>query len=55
LEFLRDGRYVIPIESTGPFTLSFTADSTTINPAWLVPYFVLFDLKLLQYEPEHGQ
>lgn len=54
-DFFHDGRYVIPIESTGPFTLSFTAESGNISPAWGVPYFAMFDLKLLQYERQGGR
>ncbi|MEQ9448850.1 MAG: hypothetical protein RLN70_08065 [Rhodospirillaceae bacterium] len=50
--FFSQGRYGTPVESRGPFTLSFPAETTEITPAWGVPYFAMFDFKLLQDEQQ---
>ncbi|WP_137153239.1 hypothetical protein [Devosia sp. FKR38] len=41
-------RYVLPIRTQGSFSITFTAAQTPIEPPWMAPYFVLFDLQVLQ-------
>lgn len=49
--FFARNRYVLPINTSGPFAISFTAALAPIEPPWMAPYFVLFDLRVLQEYP----
>ncbi len=49
--FFSHNRYELPIRTQGPFSLSFTAAQSPIEPPWLAPYFVIFDLQLKQETP----
>jgi hypothetical protein len=54
-EFFHDGRYVIPLETRGAFTLSFTAADQITGRVERAPSFAMFDLTLLQYEHPDDQ
>lgn len=49
--YFTHNRYELPIRTQGPFSISFTAAKTPIEPPWMAPYFVIFDLQVLQEHP----